>query len=144
MRWREDRGSTAVETALVLPVALTILAGTLVFALHLVYAGLAEHAARSGLHRATVHSVGGFADTATIKQHVDDLFPAALLGKPKLLEITTTSPAATPGQGDLVQISVTYVVPGISTASDLLPNAALKNTLRSLATITRTASGRRE
>ncbi len=144
-RCQGDRGTTAVETALVLPVVLLLLGGTLTFALHAVYAGLADYAVREGLRTATVHpQVGGFADVAKVRSTVTGLFPSDLLGPPQSVLLRTVTTTGSPGQGDLVQVEVTYVVPGIATAADLVPGTGLKSALASLATITRTASGRRE
>ncbi len=144
----DDEGATAVEMAMVLLPVLLLLGGTLTFALHLTYAGLADHAAREGLRTATVHHVDGFADLKDVADAVDGLFPSDLLGSPSVLTLRTIGSTSADGQGDLVQVTVTYQVPGISTAADLVPDFipgnSLKSALASLATITRTASGRRE
>lgn len=157
MAVRSDDGATAVEIACVLPVVLTLLGAIITFALTMVYSGLTEYAARSGLRTAVLHSPQGYADTRTdpatgknaVEQAIDDLFPVGLLSSPSSIVIHTTVPssATTPGQGDTVTVTVTYDVPGIRAASHLVPNflpSLLQDKLASLATITRSATGRRE
>lgn len=141
-RLRGDRGATAVEFALVVPVALLLIGSILVFALHMTYAALADHAARVALKKAVIRTSAGYPTDAQVRQTTDDLFPNGLLGDPT--SVTVVREDDTVAQGDTVHVTVVYRVPAIRTAVGLVPFADLRDSLRKLATVTRVADGRSE
>lgn len=145
-RRRDDEGSTAIETALTLQVTLMLLGGIFVFGLHMVYSGLAEHAARVGLRQATLQSSSGYATEAQVLAKVKALYPVQVMGDPTSLVLTAAAPAGDPtaGQGDTVTVTVTYHVPGLAKAVELLPDSGLRDAFASFANITRRATGRKE
>lgn len=148
-RLRGDRGATAVEFAIVLPIALLLIATVLLFALRMTYAALADHAARVGLKKATIRTSQGYPSDAAVRTTVDGLFAADLLGTPTSFTVTRTLLAdSRPGQGDPIRVQVAYTVPGFSAASVLVPELGpfkgLRASLQDLGTVTRTADGRSE
>lgn len=141
-RLRGDTGATAVEFALVVPVALLLMGSILVFALHMTYAALADHAARVGLKKAVLRTSQGYPSEGAVRTTVDDLFANSLLGDPTSLQVERQD--GTVAQGDTVKVTVVYTVPAVRTASGLVPFAGLRESLRKLATVTRVADGRAE
>lgn len=142
-RSRDDRGATAVETAIVLPVTLALLAGVFVFGLHMAYAGIADHAARVGLRTASVRTGRTYASQTDVENKIKGLAPSSFMGNPTSVVLSSVNPG-TPGQGDEVSVSVTYDVPGLVSAINLLPTKDLRDAFAGFAVITRTASGRKE
>lgn len=141
-RLRGDSGATAVEFALVVPVALLLLGSILVFALHMTYAALADHAARVGLKKAVIRTSQGYPSDAAVRTTVDNLFANSLLGDPTSLTVERQDDRV--AQGDTVRVTVVYTVPAVRRATGLVPFDGLRDSLRQLAVITRVADGRAE
>ena len=143
-RSRDDRGATAVEFALVVPLALLLIGSIVTFALHMTYSALADHAARVALKKAVIRTSAGYPTEAQVRQTAADLFAAGLLGSPTDLDMTRGGGTAPVGQGDTVTIRVTYDLPAVRSAAGLVPFAGLRDRLVDLATVSRTAEGRAE
>lgn len=144
-----DRGATAVEFALVVPVALMLIGTIFVFAMYMTYAALADHAARIGLDRAVIRTSVGYATEGEVKTTVDALFPNDLLGDPTDVKLTRqTIPASRASgkiaQGDTIRVLVRYNVPVVQTASGIIPFDGLRAKLKALGTVSRVAEGRAE
>ncbi|MCU1693560.1 MAG: hypothetical protein JWM64_2651 [Frankiales bacterium] len=125
---RRDRGATTVEAALVLPLALALLGGILLFGLRLTYAALADHAAAVGLRTATLRGTTSYLDDVTgntsrypnkakVTTSVTGLF-GGVLGSPTSVALGV--PSVTKKQGVAVQLTLTYDVPAVHAAADLV------------------------
>lgn len=130
-----------------MPVALILIATITVFALHMTYAALADHAARVGLKKATIRTSAGYPTQAGVETTVDGLFANDLLGDPTEVSLVREG-AATVLQGDPVTVSVTYTLPAVAAAAGLVAGIEVfgdfSDALFDLSTVTRTARGRSE
>jgi len=145
-----DRGTTSVEFAIVLPVLLTLIGGVMVFALAMVYSGLAEHAARIGLRTALIRTSAGYASAADVRTTVNaalsGVMPNPSNNDSTLLvrDLVDVANSTVGAQGDRVTVRVDYEIPVVSSALSLIPDDGLRTKMAGLATITRTAEGRLE
>lgn len=154
-RRRGDDGATTVETALVLPVALVLLAGVLLFALRATYTALADHAVAVGLRTATLRGTTTYVDDVTGLQSrypnqarvasVTGGLLGGLLGPPSTVQLTVRSvrTSQTKQQGDEVSLTLTYDLPAVQAAARLVPFAG-DSLATGLGTVTASASGRLE
>lgn len=138
----DDRGATALEFALVAPIAILVIATLTTFALHMTYSALADHTARVGLQKGVLRMSTGYATEAEVKASIESVFAGNVLGNPDTVQLVRQD--AVPGQGDTVRVRVTYTVAPVDAAAGLAPPGPLRDVLRQLATITRTAEGRAE
>ena len=136
-----------MEFALVYPIAIVVIGAIVLFGLHMTYAALADHAARVALKTASIRTVQGYPSESAVRTKVDGLFASDLLGGPREFSMTRTSGARVM-QGDPVSVRVEYRVPAIQAASRLIPRVkpftGLRESLQSLASVTRRAEGRAE
>lgn len=145
-----DAGATSVEFALVLPLFLTLIAGVLVFGLAMFYAGLAEHAARTGLRKAVIRTSTGYPGAAAVRSTINTslagLLPDPTNSNATLVVRDPVDAAVNPrgAQGDRVTVTVEYDLPAVGAALRLIPDNALRAAMADLATVERTAEGRLE
>lgn len=141
-RQPRDEGATAVEMALILPLVVAVLFFVLYGALFFYYSAVADHVARSVARQVSVPvgQTGTSYPDASPGVVVADAKDASGTYMPTPSSVTTTaSPvSATPAEGDLVTVTVTYQLPVLSGLGHLVPG------LSSIASITRSATERRQ
>lgn len=154
-RERDESGATAVEFALVVPLLLTFLGGLMALALHVAYAGVAEHTVREGLREATTKTSLGYGQQSDVVEEINSSVPGFL---PDAQEVRCFAGTIAPGadvpsgsvcpelrltrQGEEVTVQVTYELPGVTGLLGLVP--LVGDDLAELSTVTREARGRRE
>lgn len=146
---RDDRGATTVEAALVIPVALLLFIGIMIFGLRMVYSGLAEHAASTALREATIREGGDYLTQADLAAKVEQMRAVELLGSPSCSDFTeadcspvelNTAVDGPKHQGTAITVTVHYEVPVLKTVVQLWPFGGFER----LATVERTVEGRLE
>lgn len=142
---RDDRGATTVEAALVIPVALLLFIGILIFGLRMVYSGLAEHVASTALREATIREGGDYLTQADLAAKVEQMRAVELLGSPSCSEPCSsvelnTAVDGPKHQGTAITVTVHYEVPVLKTVVQLWPFGGFER----LATVERTVEGRLE
>lgn len=147
---RNEAGAVAVEFALITPLLLTFIGGLFAIGLHVAYAGLADNAAREGLRKATIRQSGvGYGDQAAVLAAINDkkpgFLPDALPADVTCTVGTSTAPCPVEKrnrQGDTVTVTVTFRLPGVTSALRLVPFVG--GGLSDISEVTRSAKGRRE
>jgi Flp pilus assembly protein TadG len=139
---RRDEGATAVELALILPVVLAVLFFILYGALFFFYSAVADHVARSVARQVSV-PVGqtgtSYPDASAGVVAADaKKTGGSLIPDPSTVTTTTLPASATPAEGDLVTVTVTYHLPVLSDLGHIIPG------LSSITTITRSSTERRQ
>jgi Flp pilus assembly protein TadG len=144
-----ERGASAVELALVLPILMSVLGIVLTTGLRMVYVGLAEHEARTVVRTASIRTTSSSSSPYPDNTAANRL---ALCGQGAIsLPGTTFSPStgcvitkdpnvSSPSEGDLVTVTLTYQATIIQKFVGWLP----ANILNGLSTITASASASRE
>lgn len=117
MRRRNDVGATAIELALVLPVALTLIVVVLYLGMYFFYAATAEHVARAVGRDASIpshHVYPSQSDEMTVAENA----AWGLKMKPTAISLT---PVPAVGEGNALTVTVTYRLPGLAKVGQLLP-----------------------
>jgi Flp pilus assembly protein TadG len=135
---RRDEGTTAVEFALVLPAIVTTVFFGLYGGLYFYYGAMADHVARSVAREVSIPigqtgSAYPDADPATVTADAKSV-AGNLMPSPTSVTTTSLPASGTPEEGDMVTVTVTYKLPGLS----VIPGFG------SIDTITRSASERRQ
>src|SRR4051794_37986983 len=122
MRPRDDSGATAVEFAIVLPIAITFIGVALYAGMYFFYAATAGHVARIVARDASIPSHGVYPSTADELRVAHDAVThdgaEALLPDPTSIRLT---PQPAVGEGNELTVTVTYQLPGLSTVGRILP-----------------------
>jgi Flp pilus assembly protein TadG len=129
-RLREQRGASALEFALVLPMVVTILGMVLATGLRMVYVGLAEHEVRTLTRTAGIRTTSSSSspypdDTAAHRltlctQAAIDV-PGTAYNPSTDCSIVKTPNVATPNEGDVVTATLTYRINAIQGLTGWLP-----------------------
>lgn len=138
---RNDRGATAVEFALVAPVALFLIGAVLVFGFYGVFNAIAQNAVREAARFASVPSdpfAAIYPDDGAVYAHLVSEAPS-VMGAPTSFTVTRVG-GSVPGNGDIVTVTATFDTPVLDALEGLLQGAGLGG----LTEITRTASARME
>lgn len=117
LRRRDDTGATAIELALVLPVAITLIFVALYVGMYYFYAASAEHVARVVGRDASIpthHVYPSEADEQTVAEN------AAGYLRPHLTGVSLT-PVPAVGEGNALTVTVSYTLPGLAKVGSLLP-----------------------
>lgn len=145
----DQRGAATVELALVLPIFLAVVAMVMVTGFRMVYAGLAEHGAR------TVAREAGIRTTISPSSPYPDSSASSRLtlcgkGAPPVAGVTynaatdcsivKTPDVSTPAEGDIVEVTLTYRVTLIQTLVGWLP----ANVVNGLSVVSASAAVLRE
>ncbi|HWC35574.1 MAG TPA: TadE family protein [Mycobacteriales bacterium] len=142
MRGRRDEGATAVELAIVLPVVVAVCFFALYGAMFFFYGAVADHVARSVARQVSIPTgqSGSAYPDASAATVLSDAKSAAsgLLPDPTSAAATSSGHGATPVQGDLVTVTVTYKLPLLSNLATVIPG------LSSISTVSSSASERRQ
>jgi Flp pilus assembly protein TadG len=149
-----ETGAAAVEFAVVGLFAIVLLFGLILFALHASYSGLAEHGARKAARAAAARSLTTNRYPGDSEVEAAAAVPDSILRDPTAIVVdrragpgTSAAPCGVnPGAprpcdgGDVVTVTVTYGVPGLSAAAAVIPGL---NSV-GLDEVTRQASARME
>jgi Flp pilus assembly protein TadG len=144
---RGERGATAVEFALIVPVLLGIVAFVVVAGLRLVYVGLAENEARSMARAASIRSAPSVAygdATAAGRLTLCNAGTMVLAGADYVASADCVfqdfKKSSTAGEGDIVKVTLTYRITSIQGLLSWLPTGVVNG----LTNITASASMVRE
>lgn len=141
MAARDDKGATAVEFALIAPVALFLIGAVLTFGFYGVFNAIAQNAVREAARFAAVPAdpyAGVYPDDGAIYARLVSEAPS-VMGAPTSFTVTRLG-GSVPGNGDIVTVTATYDTPVLGALEGLLQGAGLGG----LTEITRTASARME
>jgi len=117
MNRRHDTGAVAVELALVLPIAITVIFSTIYGGLYFYYSAAASHIARAVARDASIPDHGQYPSAAD-----ETTFASAAAGR-MLPAPTSVSLNADPevGAGNELTVTVTYDLPALTDVASLLP-----------------------
>jgi len=143
-----EEGATALEFALVLPIIVVVTFFALYGAMFFFYSAMADHVARSVARQVSIptgQSGSSYPDAnpttvlTDVKNAAGSLIPdpSPSCGTDQT-GATSHGRSATPRQGDLVTVTVTYKLPLLSQLASAVPG------LSSIECITRSASERRQ
>ncbi|MBV9293183.1 MAG: pilus assembly protein [Frankiales bacterium] len=116
-RFSGDSGATAVEFALVIPAAAALIFGGMYVSTYYYYSAAASHVARVVAHDASIPRHGAY---PTVADEMAIAHSAAGSFLPDPTSITLT-PIPSEGDGNELIVTVTYDLPGITAAGNLLP-----------------------
>ena len=151
----DDGGATAVEFSLLLPIALLFIGFLLALGMRTLWAGLAEDSARSLARYGAIRtSTGAYPNRPALVTKSGNLL-GGILGTPTITMTQSSASggaynqdsATTPtsGEGDILYVTVSYRVPGVSILTDLVRGIPLIGfDMSGLSTVTETSSARRE
>jgi Flp pilus assembly protein TadG len=131
-----DRGATAVEFSIVLPVVLTVIFFTLYGALFFYYSAIADHVAQTVARQASLPALGTTTDYPSAAQVTTD---ASNVGGPMIAKPFSVTATGGTAEGDLVTVTVVYHLPVLS---QVFSWANISGS--SIDTITRTVQERRQ
>jgi Flp pilus assembly protein TadG len=114
---RNDAGATAVEFALVAPVALLLIFATLYGAFYYYYVAAAAHVARAVARDAAIPAHGAY-PTSVDEVAVANQAAGAMLPAPTSVSVV---PLPTAGAGNAVTVTVTYDLPALVRIGRALP-----------------------
>jgi Flp pilus assembly protein TadG len=146
MRRRNDSGAVALEVALLMPVFLMVVALIVVAGVRTLYAGLAENEARRAARMASIHTTSStsspYPATAAVCAQAGLPIPGATYNAATGCSVTNDmNPLnASPGEGDLVTVELTYGIPMLQAFVGWVPGSSLD----AVATVTVRASVIRE
>jgi Flp pilus assembly protein TadG len=138
---RSERGAMAVEFALIAPLVLFLIGALLALGFYGVFNAIVQNAVREAARFAAV-PVDPYADLYpsedAVRAHLVAEAPS-VMGSPSSFALTRTG-GSSPGNGDIVTVTVTYRTPVLSSIKGLLQGAGLGGLIE----ISRSASARME
>jgi Flp pilus assembly protein TadG len=138
---RSERGATAVEFALIAPLVLFLIGALLALGFYGVFNAIVQNAVREAARFAAV-PVDPYADLYpsedAVRAHLVAEAPS-VMGSPSSFALRRTG-GSSPGNGDIVTVTVTYRTPVLSSIKGLLQGAGLGGLIE----ISRSASARME
>jgi Flp pilus assembly protein TadG len=117
MRRRNDAGAAAVEFALIAPVVILLVFGTLYGAIYCYYSAVATHVARAVARDAAIPDHGVYPSTADEVTVADDV-TGTMMPSPTSVTVVPT-PAV--GEGNAVTVTVTYDLPALVRIGAVFP-----------------------
>lgn len=144
-----ERGASAVEFALVLPILMSLMGIVLATGLRMVYKGLAEHEVRTVVRTASIRTTSSQSSPYPDNTAANRLalcgqgalpLPGATFSASTDCVIVKSPNVSSPFEGDLVTVTLTYHVTVIQKLVGFLPG----NILTGLSTVTSSASAYRE
>ena len=154
-RRSDDSGAVAVEFSILVPIAMLFIGFLIALGLRTLWAGLADDAARSLARYASIRTSSGNYPSRPAVITKSGTLLGGILGTPtvSLTQAQTgalsynqdSSTTTGVGEGDVLTVTVTYDVPGISILADWVKRIPLIGfDLTGFTTVTETSSARRE
>ncbi len=143
-----ERGTVALEFALLLPVILLFIGALMIAGMRGVYSALAQHEARVGAREASIRLGQASSDPYPTQFQICDspnrllAFPGSDFIQAECTVSNSSAPTARGlGTGDIVTVTLVYRLPAITALSDFVENAFNAG---ALAVVSQSASVMRE